>query len=174
MITQNFIKQCEQAEELQKWYKSDVRNVREGDRYICKCDTCKNSMYVHMVKDSDIDYINERDMTDVDPTYVAMVSLSGVGEFGAFWDDGGFIYLPTQEQLQEMVLTKNILENTWSLGWLINNIYRFSENKYEYEELPKHYAFKNFTETTELWLAFVMYKKWNKIWTGEKWVKAND
>ena len=147
MITKNFIKQCEQAEELQAWYKSDVKNVREGDRYICRCDTCKESMFVHMVKDSDIDYINERDMTDVDPTYAAMVSLSGVGEFGAFWDDGGFIYLPTLERLFEM-------EATYS----------------------KHetFFFDFRLDIKEDVLKDIMNKKYNKIWTGERWVKAND
>jgi len=156
MITKNFIKQCEQAEELQAWYKSDVKNVREGDRYICRCDTCKNSMFVHMVKDSDIDYINERDMTDVDPTYAAMVSLSGVGEFGAFWDDGGFIYLPTQERLQEMIFPKD-----WIPRECISTMRAF---QYFYEQ-----NCDAFTSFDELWLAFLYDQKYYKIWTGEKW-----
>jgi len=155
MITQNFIKMCGQATELQKWYKSDVKNVREGDRYICRCDTCKESMFVHMVKDSDIDYINERDMTDVDPTYAAMVSLSGVGEFGAFWDDGGFIWLPTQERLQEMIGVYDVLISTK----VINNMLMLKNQ---------------FRSVQELLLAYVMKFKYHKFWTGEKWVKAND
>jgi len=162
MITKNFIKQCEQAEELQAWYKSDVKNVREGDRYICRCDTCKNSMYVHIVKDSDIDYINERDMTDVDPTCAAMVSLSGVGEFGAFWDDGGFIYLPTQERLQEMI-------NAYCNYHRINLIHEFVHlDAHEYG-WNKWCEFVNDASMNELWLAFVMHEKYHKIWTGEKW-----
>ena len=43
MITKNFIKQCEKAEEIQKWYKRNKKNVNEGDRYICRCDTCKDN-----------------------------------------------------------------------------------------------------------------------------------
>ena len=148
MITKNFIKQCEQATELQAWYKSDVKNVREGDRYICRCDTCKDSMFVHMVKDSDIDYINERDMTDVDPTYAAMVNLSGVGEFGAFWDDGGFIYLPTQERLWDM-LEGTVLEK---LDNFIANL-----TITIYETLQEHL------------LNHVMEHNWGKMWHNEKW-----
>ena len=161
MITQNYIKQCEQAIELQAWYKSDVKNVREGDRYICRCDTCKNSMYVHIVKDSDIDYINKRDMTDDDPTYAAMVSLSGVGEFGAFWDDGGFIYLPTQERLQKISDL-----SWWKFDERCNVIRRcmledpLSEIEVETKE--------------EAGICVVMERKYHKFWTGEKWVKAND
>ena len=163
MITKNFIKQCEQAEELQAWYKSDVKNVREGDRYICRCDTCKENMFVNYVKDSDIDYINERDMTDVDPTYAAMVSLSGVGEFGAFWDDGGFIYLPTQERLQEMIKYD-------SLTGIVFELHEFS---HEYTFMDNGNDLR-LNSMNELWLAFVMHEKWNKIWSNERWVKADE
>jgi len=158
MITKNFIKQCEQAEELQKWYKSDVKNVCEGDRYICRCNTCKNSMYVHIVKDSDIDYINERDMTDVDPTCAAMVSLSGVGEFGAFWDDGGFIWLPAQERLQEMI-GKQLVKLDGEISRMANMFFISNNNQILWNEF---------------WLMYVMKEKYHKIWTGEKWVKVND
>ena len=79
-----------------------------------------------------------------------------------------YIYLPTQEQLQEMVKTPHV----WRLGGLLENIYNFSENKYSYEELPKNYVFENFNDMNELWLAFVMYEKYSKVWTGEKWMKA--
>jgi len=153
MITKNFIKQCEQAEELQKWYKSDVKNVREGDRYICRCDTCTENMFVNYVKDSDIDYINERDMTDVDPTYAAMVSLSGVGEFGAFWDDGGFIYLPTQERLQEMI-GKQLVKLDGEISRMANMFFISNNNQILWNEF---------------WLIYVMHEKYHKIWTGEKW-----
>ena len=153
MITKNFIKQCEQAEELQAWYRSNVKNVHEGDRYICQCKTCTESMFVNYVKDSDIDYINERDMTDVDPTYAAMVSLSGVGEFGAFWDDGGFIYLPTQERLQEMIWQGLDEYEHW-----VSKLYDFIL------DLP----FEPFS-MNEIWLMFFLHEKYHKIWTGEKW-----
>jgi len=161
MITQNFIKMCGQATELQKWYKSDVKNVREGDRYICRCDTCKENMFVHMVKDSDIDYINERDMTDVDPTYAAMVSLSGVGEFGAFWDDGGFIWLPTQERLQEIS----------GIPW-----WRFDKRCDGVRCCLLEDPLNNIEIRTkeEAGICVVMEKKYNKIWNGEKWVKGNE
>ena len=165
MITKNFIKQCEQAEELQAWYKSDVKNVREGDRYICRCDTCKNSMYMHIVKDSDIDYINERDMTDVDPTYAAMVSLSGVGEFGAFWDDGGFIWLPTLEWLFEEIINIYTHKDYYvplKLG--MGTCLRDLSLDRDIEELP----------IKEIVLEYLMRKKYHKTWTGEKWVKADD
>ena len=171
MITKNYIKQCEQAEELQAWYKSDVKNVHEGDRYICQCDTCKESMYVHIVKDSDIDYINNRDMTDVDPTYAAMVSLSGIGEFGAFWDSGGFIYLPTQERLQEILhnYCQNNKVNWIECGESISKkvILRFSDFVID----TLYYFGYDFNS---LWLAYIMDEIYHKIWTGEKWVKAND
>ena len=175
MITKNFIKQCEQAEELQAWYKSDVKNVREGDRYICRCDTCKENMFVNYVKDSDIDYINERDITDVDPTYAAMVSLSGVGEFGAFWDDGGFIWLPAQERLQEMILKIfSPFAKIIKFSEFVSNYVKLYRDT-KYEDLYWRGLYPTAIESmNELWLMYVMYEKYHKIWTGEKWVKAND
>jgi len=134
MITDNYIKMCEQAEEIQKAWKP-----KDWDRFIFKNDKSVG------------------------------VGSGHIKSYMKIW----YIWLPTQEQLQEMILTKNILENTWALGWLMNNVYCFMENKYEYVELPEHYAFKIFTAMNELWLAFVMYRKYNKIWTGEKWIQKN-
>ena len=139
MITENYIKMCEQAEEIQsEWMPKD------WDRF-AYCDS----------REMGVACVDGKEPTKKELKENLMYR---------FW-------LPTQEQLQGIVLTKNILENTWTLGWLINNIYCFMENEYEYVELPEHYAFKNFKEVNELLLAFVMYRKYNKIWTGEKWVK---
>ena len=165
MITKNFIKQCEQAEELQAWYRSNVKNVHEGDRYICQCKTCTESMFVNYVKDSDIDYINERDMTDVDPTYAAMVSLSGVGEFGAFWDDEGFIWLPTQERLVK-------IHFNWYLqryrGKMIISEYLLYLG--EFTEIAEESKYKYYS-LKEMMLGYLYQEKYDKLWTGEKWVK---
>ena len=76
------------------------------------------------------------------------------------------IWLPTQEQLQD-IWQKDYNERPGSLafknGWIgifLNWV----------KSLPDF----SLTDFNELWLAFVMKEKYNKLWSsaGEKWVKA--
>lgn len=73
-----------------------------------------------------------------------------------------YIYLPTQEQLQGMVVSK---------------FKDFREMHYQFSvwlgELNLHEYFKRFDSMAGLWLAFVMSKKYNKIWDGKDWKKIN-
>ena len=71
-----------------------------------------------------------------------------------------YIWLPRQDQLQAIITT--------------NKYFRFS-----LIELFYHFANKNvpkFTSMEQLWLAYVMYIKYKKIWDNEKekWVKEKD
>ena len=68
-----------------------------------------------------------------------------------------YIWLPRQDQLQAIITT--------------NKYFRFS-----LIELFYHFANKNvpkFTSMEQLWLAYVMYIKYKKIWNNEeeKWIK---
>ena len=79
-----------------------------------------------------------------------------------------FIWLPRQDQLQEML-------PEYSHFGLLGAFYDFvfcppdedrimgDEAKYV-EEYPKQ-----FTSMEQLWLAFVMKEKFNKVWDGETW-----
>ena len=71
-----------------------------------------------------------------------------------------YIWLPRQDQLQAIITT--------------NKYFRFS-----LIELFYHFANKNvpkFTSMEQLWLAYVMYIKYKKIWDNEKekWVKEKN
>jgi len=71
-----------------------------------------------------------------------------------------YIWLPRQDQLQAIITT--------------NKHFRFS-----LIELFYHFANKNvpkFTSMEQLWLAYVMYIKYKKIWNNEKekWIKEKD
>ena len=68
-----------------------------------------------------------------------------------------YVWLPRQDQLQAIITT--------------NKYFRFS-----LIELFYHFANKNvpkFTSMEQLWLAYVMYIKYKKIWNNEeeKWIK---
>jgi len=66
------------------------------------------------------------------------------------------IWLPRQDQLQEMVTDKGYFRFS-----LIELFYRFCMNTLN---------ILRFTSMEQLWLAFVMKTKYNKIWDGEDWI----
>ncbi len=71
------------------------------------------------------------------------------------------IWLPTQAQLQEMVPTKT--------GSTQPNFRMISELNHFYDYWDTS-GIPNFLTTWgQLWLAFVMKEKHNKVWDGEKW-----
>ena len=131
MITDNYIKMCEKAKEIQeKWRNRLFRNYLgnwywKGKKYLQIREAC------HIV-------------------------ISTI-----FIPKKEHIWLPTQEQLQEMVFNKSVGVQT-----ITTEIEMFSK-------CDIGCVFSIFGNMNELWLAFVMYGKYNKIWTGEKWVKEN-
>jgi len=125
MITENYIKMCEKAEEIQKEWKKKRYDIITYNKKISRCN---DTSYWEIRKD--------------------------------------LIYLPTQEQLQEMIKENYLAEfgmvfKLWN--WIDKGIHHGTMN----------FNIKEIT-LTELWLAFVMHEKWNKFWTGEKWVKGNE
>jgi hypothetical protein len=99
-------------------------------------------------------------MMDTSETYVNMCEkaveiqeLSPSSEMKNWWSpkDPG-IWLPRQDQLQEMVGEK--IENNYSIT---KRFLRFIPGNPE-------------SSMEQLWLAFVMKEKFNKTWDGENWV----
>ena len=70
------------------------------------------------------------------------------------------VQLERQDQLQEMVKETNQLlsDGEWA--------YRFGQ--WCFLQLPRIV----FASMEQLWLAFVMKEKYNKVWSGEDWVNA--
>ena len=71
--------------------------------------------------------------------------------------DDPVIWLPRQDQLQEMVSDKYI-----QFG-LLSACCNWRVNEWEYVE--------QFTSMEQLWLGFIMAEKYNKVWSGSEWVK---
>ena len=94
-----------------------------------------------------------------------------VGDYFIGAKDCGEVWLPTQEQLQEIIIPTlksrynkyHDLEKMERIAnWIVRIFWGFTEHNGR--EIHSN-------NITELWLAFVMHEKYNKIWTGEKWVK---
>lgn len=66
------------------------------------------------------------------------------------------IWLPHQDQLQEMVESENLL-------FKVKGFWEFCCS-------ATFIKFRGYHSMEQLWLAFVMKEKFNKIWDGEKWV----
>ena len=71
------------------------------------------------------------------------------------------IWLPRQDQLQEMVVQKYELAR--------GVLHRFVEWERENSGLTTKYIEFNSFSMEQLWLAFVMKEKHNKVWNGEVW-----
>ena len=126
MITKNYIKMCEKAEEIQKAWKPE-----KGDLY---------AVIVHGKPMEIVDIY-------IDGFPLLPEKFSPLSAL--------YIWLPTQEQLQE-ILWQDLDEYEYWISKLHDFIL----------DLP-------FEEMTmnELWLAFVMHEKYNKVWNGKDWVK---
>ena len=119
------------------------------------------------IKMSDCPEIQEQkpDMGLVPPTNEDVF----IGKYGCFWagdfdwieQRSRYIWLPTQSQLQEMVLPNLKYQDTEHLLRALNE-WNYSEVGYE--------PYSRFYSSMEqLWLAFVMKEKFNKVWTDGKW-----
>ena len=66
-----------------------------------------------------------------------------------------FVWLPRQDQLQEMIVNPTL------------NISEFS--KWALEAIENADYYMQFDSWEQLWLGFVMKKKFGKAWNGEEW-----
>lgn len=74
------------------------------------------------------------------------------------------IWLPRQDQLQEMVCPSSL----WNLN------HRFSKWLYDVDDdgdidLHVRHEHLDFKSMEQLWLAFILSEKYNKVWDGEDW-----
>lgn len=144
-FTKKYIKKCEKAIEVQKKWKGQW-----GD-------------YIYDEKEAE-DWDKKEYWGGEYPEGVFLVFLDPEGD--ERYSQSHQIWLPRQDQLQEML--KDIPEsddwcpcNLCVIHALIEDIIEGHEQYYEWS-------------MEELWLAFVMKKKYNKIWNGEDWVLKGD
>ena len=78
------------------------------------------------------------------------------------------IWLPRQDQLQEMVAMDTCSYISFPV-LLLSSLGEFTNRGLAPDEGWNDYAL-SFTSMEQLWLAFVMKEKYNKTWNGEDWV----
>ena len=74
-------------------------------------------------------------------------------------------FRPSQEDIQRIIFKKNnFYDNLIKFVNFVNGEYSHFSMFAEKGTENKYKDFK------ELWFAFAMYEKYNKVWTGEKWI----
>jgi len=164
--SEEYIKMSQKAERIQKEWKP-----QEGDFWACPCDACVNrNAKTHIINDYDIDALNKRDLTNVDRTYAKMIRSYGRDFVDHFREcPEGITFLPRQDQLQEMIdypFPSQLVQDF--ADWCNENHY------YGIGEGKKFKLLENLGQLSmeQLWLVFVMEKKYNKIWNGKDWEKV--
>ena len=147
MINENYMKQCEMAEEVQKGH-----IYIEGDYVYARNDRMKcGAKY-----DKDVCPYILVNNTDVDAEFIEDFNMKNPYNRQYFADDDIFVWLPTLEQLFEM--TVNHGHHGYDIGGILFHIKIFvDDNKLN------EYTIK------EVVLMWVMQEKYHKSWTGEKW-----
>lgn len=170
--SKKYIEMCQKATEIQKRHKP-----QHGDFWVCGCKSCcddRENRGFYTINDYDMDYLNKRDMANVEKGYTSMVGMSGVGGFGAFRNEGGYIWLPRQDQLQKAWI-KEYEKHPSKLGWF-GEFYEFVGSYYWidneiYLSDKGLNADEYFASMEQLWLAFVMKEVYRKSWNGGEWAE---
>ena len=93
---------------------------------------------------------------------ISYTEMADKSEFGE--DDNrmiGHIWLPRQDQLQDM-MNDNVRNTVFLSG-----MYKLAAlRKYSSGHSDTDFALKSFEQ---MWLAIVMYEKFNKTWNGDSW-----
>lgn len=132
--SKEYIKMCEKAEEIQKnWF------PLRGDCLVYKHPDYWENIFV---------FSNQHPVNDLKAITIWFLL---------------FLFLPRQDQLQEMVRNMPVDLPLSAIGW-IGKFYQWCVDEMEHVT-----PMKNSME--QLWLAFVMKEKYNKVWSGEEWVK---
>lgn len=147
------IKMLEKAKEIQKLRR--LGNRQWGDFYCFKLSQkSKREWYAngkHLPEDTIIIMANEWHSADIGMKQEPTLSFP----------DRDYIWLPRQDQLQEMVR-----EEEWGCDWTDHLLDDF-------ENWRREYGIQNWT-MEQLWLAFVMKKKYNKTWSESDWVTERE
>ena len=81
-----------------------------------------------------------------------------------------FFWLPRQDQLQEMVGVQDARELLLSFHRFTHPADGMSIRQEDFEDVKARTKYRSlFTSMEQLWLAFVMKEKYNKVWNGGDW-----
>ena len=133
-----YIKQCEKATEIQELWEAkpaDFVSIKPGVEFV--------DAVLHFVNQGTVYTLESFLMRKMKPDYIKE----------------RHIWLPRQDQLQEMV---NLHNGNYNLG--LQELHQFVEINCKDETTWV------FTSWEQAWLAFVMSERYSKKWNGEDWI----
>ncbi len=141
--SENYIKMCEVASEIQGAWKPSRADFVIG---------------------AFIGYMKDVGIVPNIVTY-AINPLGEDSEYGkyAWYFQHELVWLPRQDQLQEMVTADGLSRVSECAAGLIESFYQWWGVYSQH-----HYSTRESME--QLWLIFVMKEKYNKEWNGEEWI----
>jgi len=84
------------------------------------------------------------------------------------YNEDRFLWLPRQDQLQEMVKDWDTPSSMFITG--VPGLFWSDETGYSKEDDKLFDYYSEFNSFEQLWLAFVMKEKYNKVWNGTDWI----
>ena len=155
--SKEFVKMCEKAEEIQEildcqYYRiQNVFAVREKRK---QCIHEEESLFIPYSYDKLYCTRCGKKLEEYETTYIDTYCTK---PFAIDKEIKKFIWLPRQDQLQEMIDWQNLgPAKVTEMGYRL----------FKFLEIPH-----SFTSMEQLWLAFAMWEKYHKTWNGEDWVE---
>ena len=151
-VSTEYIQMCEKAEEIQadhKWEYGDWLVAEYG---------------IFQIGTASFNYSKDPTVPPVRSELPVATIQSDDNEGSAF--TGKLIWLPRQDQLQEMVFNLEYPDNDndTKLAQMISKFYHFTMCEYR----------RKFTSMEQLWLAFVMFELYHKKWYNGEWEIEDD
>lgn len=153
---------CERAKKIQEDHKWEY-----GDWFVAEYG-------VFQIGTASFDYDMKDETKPPIRSKLPIATIQSEDVEGSMFTGDELIWLPRQDQLQGMLLTSDVdfvelLEHFyWS--WAAYK----TDEKYPWREYiedeDKGKILADFASMEQLWLAFVMKEKFNKIWNGEDWI----
>lgn len=177
--SKEYILMCQKAEEIQANWKPQVGDwiafpkVYNGKgEHPCTC----LSEFTEVVGNKNYQVLSYWRCYMLAEANAPSIILKGTNFLASNWVkhifelENSLLWLPRQDQLQEIVL------GTYHFYALPTFFKLFCGNEEMYEGLytKKGFGLANkFTSLEQFWLAFVMHEKYNKIWNEKDWIKED-
>jgi hypothetical protein len=88
---------------------------------------------------------------------------------GKFLDKDASVWLPRQDELQEMLTGVGVIAGDWQ-----DVLWEFTQEMFDFFDEHRVGYYKCFTSMEQLWLAFVMKERWNKLWEKGDWIESTE
>ena len=154
--SKEYIKMCEKAEEIQEMLDNSYYTIENVFAVRAKRKQCiheEEKLFIPYSYDKVYCERCGKKLEEYETEYIATYSQK---PFHLLNDEvQKFIWLPRQDQLQQMIAKFYLLP--------FNTFHKFCiKNQVEFNSME------------QLWLTFVMWQKYHKIWNGEDWVEEKE